>query len=197
MAHAADKANGFSGLPFHVGRTIGSWRQFVADGRVVFVRELDEPDATHESLERSGGVMSGCQTPPNVAGVGLKGLVTVPVDDRDRGYYQKFLVERLDGSSGKGGKHEGCEYFVLDLNHDEYAIPALEAYAQRCFPAYSKLARDLWAKVDAMRVRFGLRKMSADDACDVIAAARLPSSVTEEIHLQALRREEEGRDADA
>ena len=35
-------------------------------------------------------------------------------DDKDRGLYGKFYVERLDGKSVLGEKHDKCEYFVLD-----------------------------------------------------------------------------------
>lgn len=45
--------------------------------------------------------------------------------DRTRGLYGKFFVERTDGKSELGEKHHGCEYYVLDLDHDKYAVPAL------------------------------------------------------------------------
>lgn len=61
----------------------------------------------------------------------------------DRGIHSKYKVERTDGSSGPGGKHEGCTYFVLDLEHDEYAIPALKAYAKACRRDNPALAADL------------------------------------------------------
>lgn len=65
------------------------------------------------------------------------------LDDRERGLYQKFSVERLDGSSVPGQKHDGCVYFVLDITHDPFAIPALWAYAEACQREYPKLAKDL------------------------------------------------------
>lgn len=68
--------------------------------------------------------------------------------DRNRGLYGKFYVERTDGKSAPGEKHHGCEYFLLDLNHDKYAIPALRAYAEHCQHEYPLLARDLFAKAD-------------------------------------------------
>ncbi len=49
-------------------------------------------------------------------------------DSMPKGLYEKFRVERTDGRSEPGEKHEGCEYFVLDLDHDPHAIPALKAY---------------------------------------------------------------------
>ena len=67
--------------------------------------------------------------------------------DVNRGLYQKFFIDRVDGKSAPGAKHFGCEYFVLDLTHDPYALPALEAYALACQDDYRQLARDLMEKV--------------------------------------------------
>lgn len=39
--------------------------------------------------------------------------------DKNKGLYGKFAVQRMDGSDQPGGKHHGCEYFVLDLSHDK------------------------------------------------------------------------------
>ena len=66
----------------------------------------------------------------------------------DVGIYRKFAVERVDGSSSPGGKHEHCEYFVLDWRHDPYAIPAARAYADACEAMYPGLAADLRARAD-------------------------------------------------
>lgn len=63
------------------------------------------------------------------------------------GIYGKFTVTRNDGKSAPGEKHERCEYFVLDISHDPFAIPALKAYADACRESYPALARDL----DTMR----------------------------------------------
>lgn len=60
-----------------------------------------------------------------------------------RGLYEKFTVTRTDGGSDPGGKHHGCEYFVLDLMHDKYAAAALEAYMWACKEEYPSLASDL------------------------------------------------------
>lgn len=49
-----------------------------------------------------------------------------------------------------GGKHFRCDYFVLDLTHDEHAIPALQAYAQSCQEEYPLLAADLLAKLQGL-----------------------------------------------
>ena len=77
----------------------------------------------------------------------------VTMDDSTRGLYNKFKVTRTDGSSAPGGKHEGCEYFVLDLDHDPYARVALHAYATGCSEKFPALSRDLTEM--AMTKRFG------------------------------------------
>jgi len=61
----------------------------------------------------------------------------------------KYKVERTDGSSVSGGKHESCEYFVLDLVHDKFSYQALKAYADACEAEYPLLARDLRSKIEA------------------------------------------------
>ena len=67
-------------------------------------------------------------------------------EDKGRGLYQKFHVARLDGSSGPGGKHDGCDYFVLDLTHDPFALAAVIEYARACCAEYPKLAADLYIR---------------------------------------------------
>ena len=59
------------------------------------------------------------------------------------GIYRKFTVIRTDGSSEQGGKHEYCSYFVLDWEHDPFAVPAALAYASACEATYPELAKDL------------------------------------------------------
>lgn len=71
--------------------------------------------------------------------------------DRDAGLYAKYRVERTDGSSTPGGKHELCEYFVLDVTHDPFALAALDAYIDACGAEYPNLADDLLRIVDAKR----------------------------------------------
>lgn len=63
--------------------------------------------------------------------------------DQDRGVYRKYKVTRADGSSKKGGKHEACTYFVLDLEHDPFALPALKAYADACAATHPELAKEI------------------------------------------------------
>lgn len=67
----------------------------------------------------------------------------------DAGIYWKYHVDRTDGSSKPGGKHEHCEYFVLDWQHDPFAIPAARAYADACEKERPALAADLRAKAAA------------------------------------------------
>lgn len=69
--------------------------------------------------------------------------------DKTKGIYNKFHVERTDGKSAPGEKHEGCAYFVLDIDHDPHAIPALRAYADSCEAEFPLLARDIRAQIEA------------------------------------------------
>lgn len=66
--------------------------------------------------------------------------------DTQQGLFKKFDIQRDDGQDLPGGKHYGCEYFVLDLTHDPYALPALAAYAEACSGTHPYLAKDLQEK---------------------------------------------------
>lgn len=70
---------------------------------------------------------------------------------RDGDLIEKFTVYRNDGSSAAGQKHERCEYFVLDLDHDRHAIAALAAYIESCKADFPKLARSLELRLHAMQ----------------------------------------------
>jgi hypothetical protein len=70
---------------------------------------------------------------------------------KNKGLYRKFHVERTDGQSEPGGKHVGCEYFVLDLDHDPFAAAAIAAYADACEGEYPLLAADLRKKLEVMQ----------------------------------------------
>ncbi len=61
------------------------------------------------------------------------------IDERI-GVYRKYRVQRL---GDKAKKHAQCEYYVLDLEHDRFAGPALSAYADACEATHPELARDL------------------------------------------------------
>lgn len=64
--------------------------------------------------------------------------------DKSKGLIGKFTVIRNDGQSEAGQKHHGCRYFVLDLDHDDHAKPALAAYAKSARQdGYTALADDL------------------------------------------------------
>jgi hypothetical protein len=70
------------------------------------------------------------------------------MDKRQLGIYHKYYLSRTDGKDGPGQKHEFCEYYVLDLDHDVYALAALSAYANACAVEYPKLSAELMAKVN-------------------------------------------------
>ena len=65
--------------------------------------------------------------------------------------YADFVLmnsaHRVDGTDAPGGKHEVCDYFVLDLTSDPFARPAIEAYIAACEAEYPLLAKDLRAKL--------------------------------------------------
>ena len=67
--------------------------------------------------------------------------------DSRNGLYKKFYVSRV---TDPAHKHRHCDYFVLDLVHDQHAISALLAYAESCFHEFPELAGDLRKRVVAM-----------------------------------------------
>jgi hypothetical protein len=74
-------------------------------------------------------------------------------DDKQRGLYEKYYIERCDGKSAPGKKHYGCDYFVLDLTHDPYAIPALSIYAEACAAKYPLLSAALKQKLQKLNTK--------------------------------------------
>ena len=64
-------------------------------------------------------------------------------DDKERGLYRKFDVKRTDGKSAPGQKHERCRYFVLDLDHDEFAYQSMATYRDQCKAKFPALAEDI------------------------------------------------------
>ena len=62
------------------------------------------------------------------------------MSDESRGVYRKYEVRRV---SDPTGKHANCTYFVLDLAHDAFALPALKAYANACAKEFPELAKDI------------------------------------------------------
>jgi hypothetical protein len=90
----------------------------------------------------------GRPLPDNITPPFHDGCTCLVVDDTSRGLYAKYEVWRADGESGPGGKHEKCQFFVLDLDHDPHALPALRAYIASCRQQYPELAADLGRLID-------------------------------------------------
>lgn len=97
-------------------------------------------------------------------------------DEPARGLYRKYDVKRTDGSSEPGGKHEACSYFVLDLEHDEFAIPALKAYAKACAKEYPALARNIREIIATPSTRCNCREASCPHS---LGQALLPDGPSE------------------
>lgn len=70
------------------------------------------------------------------------------MDTTKIGVYRKFTVTRTDGKDGPFEKHHDCDYFVLDLNCDAFAIHAMIAYAEACKEKYPELAKDILRRVE-------------------------------------------------
>lgn len=83
--------------------------------------------------------------------------------DDERGLYRKYKIERTDGSSTPGGKHEHCSYFVLDIEHDEFSEPALRAYARACRARFPDLADDIETTLDARPTHGGFGPQSPSE----------------------------------
>lgn len=73
--------------------------------------------------------------------------------DRRKGLYGKYFIQRHDPER----KHENCFYFVLDTDHDPFALPALRAYVLACREKYPQLASDLEGVVKAMTIKLGFK----------------------------------------
>jgi hypothetical protein len=48
-------------------------------------------------------------------------------DSKQAGLVRKYDVRRLRDVDGR---HEDCEFFILDLSHDQWAVVAAKEYAQ-------------------------------------------------------------------
>lgn len=64
--------------------------------------------------------------------------------------FNKYVVKRSDGTDKPGGKHEDCQYFVLDLSHDPFAKNAVRVYAVSCRPTHPILGTALLDLVDKL-----------------------------------------------
>lgn len=60
--------------------------------------------------------------------------------DKKKGLYRKYRVKRL---YDRAHKHDSCNYFVLDWQHDPYVKPAIAAYIDACKKEYPELAASL------------------------------------------------------
>lgn len=88
-------------------------------------------------------------------------------DKKERGLLGKFIVQRVDGSDQPGGKHRGCDYFVLDATHDAHAAAALRAYADSCEAEYPLLAADIrgrWLSKEQHGLHPGQEALADDHA---------------------------------
>jgi hypothetical protein len=75
-----------------------------------------------------------------------------PLPDDERGLYRKYHVRKLND---REGKHDNCFFFVLDMTHDPFAIPAARAYADACREQYPLLAQELESFNPSKVARYG------------------------------------------
>lgn len=104
-----------------------------------------------------------CHHPAEWRTAGTCGICLRIVSKREAGIYNKFYIERTDGSSACGGKHENCFNFVLDCTHDPHALKALQTYAESCRIDYPFLARDLDCIVDECQLRQQANELGKSD----------------------------------
>lgn len=114
------------------------------------------------------------------------------------GLFRKFDVRRVDGSDKPGGKHEGCEYFVLDVQHDLHARAALSAYAARARATHPNLAADLITRYDLpVPILMSDDEVGPDIVSEVLAevgraTVKFPTWPTDPLHALAVLGEEFG-----
>lgn len=51
-------------------------------------------------------------------------------DDRDKGLYRKYKIDRTDNQDQPGQRHADCDYFLIDEAHDPFAEAAFAAYGK-------------------------------------------------------------------
>jgi hypothetical protein len=68
------------------------------------------------------------------------------------GLHKKYEIKRTDGSDQPGKRHDGCQYFVLDLTHDTAARLAATVYAAVVQNWNPSLSRDLKALVKTLEM---------------------------------------------
>lgn len=98
-------------------------------------------DAIHQARVISACWQTVTVRPPSVEPGFPERDPSLPAEQQ--GIFHKFNVRRADGSSDPGGKHHGCRYFVIDMDHDVHAPAALLAYAESCAVTHGQLAVDL------------------------------------------------------
>jgi hypothetical protein len=59
-----------------------------------------------------------------------------------KGLEARYLVKKINDEAGK---HDNCRYFVLDPQHDDAALQALNHYANTVVYNHPELAEDLYA----------------------------------------------------
>ena len=126
-----------------VAREVAAYHAWAA-GRPL-CRVCDHPFTDHGPDPRNGtdyGIPGACD------GYEPADPETLTRAEAERGLYRKYDVRRTDGSSGPGGKHADCDYYVLDWQHDRFAPAAMRIYADRCEASYSALAADIRARAD-------------------------------------------------
>ncbi|RFP32461.1 hypothetical protein D0T21_09690 [Duganella sp. BJB476] len=104
--------------------------------------------------------------------------LTKPAEQQ--GMFRKFDVRRVDGSDAPGGKHHGCRYFVLDMDHDMHAGPALAAYAESCRASHHALS-------DEMIAEFG-SQVAQDNGRDAALGKFLKALEQMDFHQFAMHR---------
>lgn len=128
-------------------------RQITTDEAVLGIKS---PDTSIDPRFAAAHYEHDLKIDPLLRAMQDDGIITAPqqavstLPERDpskpaeaQGLFRKFDVCRVDGSDAPGGKHEGCEYFVLDVDHDPHAPAALRAYAEACKDTHPQLSADL------------------------------------------------------
>ncbi|RQO38646.1 hypothetical protein DBR37_01765 [Herminiimonas sp. KBW02] len=119
------------------------------------IRKVGYPECSGDPSSCPENEGHGC-CKPNAAPqqpVAASSVPTSSLPERDpskpaeaQGLFRKFDVSRVDGSDAPGGKHYGCEYFVLDVDHDPHAPAALRAYGEACRDTHPQLSAELMAR---------------------------------------------------
>ncbi len=105
-----------------------------------------------------------------------------------QGLFRKFVVGRVDGSDKPGGKHHGCTYFVLDVDHDPCARLALAAYAAACESTHPTLAADLRTKWGVVPAPQPAPAPLSDDVVKDAARWRMAALIGNEVMLHPDKR---------